>query len=337
LEPLAVAEPVAAALAALQGCEAATLAPSTLHLFWDLIGILSEDGTGIAMDGATYAIARWGVERAAQRGVPVRGFAHHDAVALGRLVDGFSSSGLSPLVVTDGFCPLCGTAAPLPAYLDRIRPTGGCLVVDDTQALGILGRAPGPELPYGRHGGGSLPWYRLYAPDIVLASSLAKGFGVPLAVLSGARRMIERFERLSATRVHCSPPSAAVLAAAESALRFNRLGGDTARRRLGKLVCRFREGLNGTGLRLSPGLFPVQTVQAREPGGTALLHRRLGEAGICTVLLRGHSVQAPQVGILITAEHRGSDIDCLVEALISAAGSGTSTIQPVEYPHVQRW
>ena len=45
--PAALAEPpdaeaVAAEIASLQGCEAATLLPSTLHLFWDLFRVLDD-------------------------------------------------------------------------------------------------------------------------------------------------------------------------------------------------------------------------------------------------------------------------------------------------------
>ena len=55
------------------GVHAATLATSTLHLFWDLFPILGGDGkVAIHVDAAAYPIARWGVERAACRGVPVR-------------------------------------------------------------------------------------------------------------------------------------------------------------------------------------------------------------------------------------------------------------------------
>ena len=78
-------ELVARSLAALQGCERATLAPSTLHLFWDLFAVLADNPIAIYIDAGAYPIARWGIERAASRGVPVRSFRHHDADALRRL------------------------------------------------------------------------------------------------------------------------------------------------------------------------------------------------------------------------------------------------------------
>jgi 8-amino-7-oxononanoate synthase len=73
--PAALAEPpgageVALALAELQGCEQAVLMPSTLHLFWDLFGMLSKQPVTIYLDEGAYAIARWG--RSGQRQVVLR-------------------------------------------------------------------------------------------------------------------------------------------------------------------------------------------------------------------------------------------------------------------------
>ncbi len=62
-----------------------------------------------------------------------------------------------------------------------VRRFGGLLVIDDTQALGILGRNPGQDAPYGRGGGGSLRRANIQGPDILVGASLAKGFGVPIA------------------------------------------------------------------------------------------------------------------------------------------------------------
>jgi len=82
-------------------------------------------------------------------------------------------------------------------------------VIDDTQALGILGAWPGPGAPYGRGGAGSPAWCGVAGDDLARVCSLAKGFGAPLAVLAGSARVVARFEAEAATPVHCSPPSAA--------------------------------------------------------------------------------------------------------------------------------
>src|SRR5215213_1360983 len=142
----ALARTTAQALSTLQGCEAATFAPSTLHLFWDLFRVLCVGTeTTIYMDAGTYPIAHWGVERVAARGVRVRRFVHHDAQSLAAQIREDERKGARPLVVTDGFCPSCGRLAPIADYLRMARERDGRLILDDTQALGILGHTRSPH------------------------------------------------------------------------------------------------------------------------------------------------------------------------------------------------
>ena len=322
--PAALAAPsgaagVARALAALQGCGAATLTTSTLHLFWDLFLILGgEGGVAIHVDEEAYPIARWGVERAACRGVPVASFSHHDADGMEAAARVAGRRGLRPLVVTDGVCPGCGRVAPLGAYLEVVRRLGGRVVVDDTQALGVLGAGPGPGAPYGRGGGGSPRWHGVAGPELLVAASLAKGFGVPLAALSGAGEVIGRFEAQSQTRAHASPPSVAAVRAAERALALNRLRGDTLRHRLARLVRHFRARLADLGLTAHGGLFPVQTLAPARALDWVAVHARLLERGVRTVLHRPRPTAGPRLSLLITARHRLVDIDTAVDALAEA-------------------
>jgi len=329
--PAALATPplartVAAGLADLTGVERATLARSTLHAFWDLFGILPRDDTAIYVDASAYPIARWGVERAAARGVPVHVFAHHDPTDLWRRLTANAVSRRRPLVVGDGLCPGCGALAPLRDYLHRAREFGGRLVVDDTQALGILGHSPGPEDPYGLGGGGSLRRHDVDGTHVLLVSSLAKGFGVPMAVLAGSTGEIARFERESATRVHCSPPSFADLHAAERALEVNRSSGDLLRRRLARLVRRFRDRIRGLGLRAAgESLFPVQSLVMPRESDASVLHRRLQRRGVRALLYKPACRPRTMVGFIITALHTPAGIDRAVEAVANACHSGVAS------------
>ena len=89
---------VAAGLADLIGTKAATLAPSTLHAFWDLF--VAMGARQIHVDSGTYPIARWGAERAHCRGAVVRTFHHHDPAALRRAMA--AGRGRGPVVLADG-------------------------------------------------------------------------------------------------------------------------------------------------------------------------------------------------------------------------------------------
>jgi 8-amino-7-oxononanoate synthase len=216
--------------------------------------------------------------------------------------------------VTDGLCPGTGRTAPLPDYLRLIRDWDGYLVVDDTQALGILGKDPAQDVPYGRGGAGTPAWYGVEGPELILGSSLAKGFGAPLAVIATNAKLIAKFEDLSATRVHTSPPSLAVISAAQRALAVNEKRGDLLRIRLVKLVRHFREGLRQIGLSALGGLFPVQTLMAIPGIDPQRLYRRLLGFGVRAVLRSALHMRAA-LSFVITVLHTRSDIGRCMDAL----------------------
>lgn len=309
------AEVVAHQLATLQGCEKGVLGTSTLHQFWDLFGMMARSRVAIYVDAGLYPIGRWGVERAAARGVPAHDFPHHDAEELRRRLKRDAQSRVRPLVVADSFCPGCGKSAPLAAYLDCVQTFGGQLVLDDTQALGIFGHSPGPDAPYGRGGGGMLRRSQAGGPEVLVISSLAKAFGAPVAVLCGSTIAVENFEANSETRMHCSPPSIAAVRAAEHALAVNRTHGDALRFRLAKSVTGFRHRAEQAGFQFSGGLFPVQTLAPSPEADAVRLHQRLLQRGIRTVLHYARNRRGIRISFLITARHTPGEIDLAVEAL----------------------
>jgi len=312
---------VARRLASLQGCEGAILAPSTLHLFWDLFGTRSAGSWELFVDAGAYAVARWGAERAASRWLPVRGFQHHDPKSLLRSMSDRSRR-RRPVVVADGLCPSCGTLAPARAFLDAIEPLGGLLVLDDTQALGVLGGSPTPISPYGLGGGGSVRHHGMEGGPVLSISSMAKGFGAPVAVLSGPRELVRSFQTESETRMYCSPVSFADLAAAEHALDVNERFGAALRARLARLVRRFRRGVGEQAIE-SSGLFPVQTLARVFGLDPPKLHRDLAARGFRTVLHRPGCDEVIRVSVLITARHTPAQIDDIVGAIGGAVATGT--------------
>lgn len=154
-QPAALQEPpgalaLAADLAALQGCEAACVLPSTLHLFWDLFGMLAAERLVILVDGGSYAIARWGAERAQALGLPQQVFPSGEMAVLRRLVVAWGGQGRRPLILADGYLPGSEQALPLAGYAALARQGGGYLLLDDTQVLGVMGTQGGGSAR--RHG-----------------------------------------------------------------------------------------------------------------------------------------------------------------------------------------
>jgi 8-amino-7-oxononanoate synthase len=311
--PAALVEPesalrVAQRLAALQGCQRTTLATSSWHLFWDVFDQLARCNAAVILEDSSYPIARWGATWAAGHGTPVFRFAHRDAIGLHRGLAQVCGQGRRPVLVTDGVCTCCGCVAPLRAYAETLRPHGGLLIVDDTQALGLLG--PG--------GGGSARHHGLRDQNIVLISSLAKAFGVPIAAMSGSAKFINWFEARSQTRVHCSPPSAAALHAAEHALDLNEAYGDEARKRLAQRVHVFQSALAQAGLPVPAHRFAVQTVAAVLGADMDDVHAALEQMGVKTVLHSGEHGHNATLSFILTAKHRAADIAQAVHGLSKA-------------------
>ena len=162
-------------------------------------------------------------------------------------------------------------------------------------------------------------------PDVLIISSLAKAFGVPVAILSGSNKAVEEFELKSQTRMHCSPPSQPVIRAAQHALAVNRAQGDRLRQRLASLVTRFRHRSTQAGFRLSGDLFPVQSISLAREEDVVKLHERLLTHGVRTILHRVGDEGGLRLSFLLSARHSFADIDHAASALAkSRAVSGVS-------------
>ncbi|WP_394839566.1 aminotransferase class I/II-fold pyridoxal phosphate-dependent enzyme [Pendulispora rubella] len=292
---------VTRSIAQLAGAEHAAVFPSTLHLFWDLFQHAGGPSDLVAYDDGIYPIMQWGIEMAGvRRGVSHRRFAHHDPGALARLLRDHQCAGRLWIAV-DGFCPGCGRAAPLGAYAEIARAHGGALVVEDTQAFGLLGE----------RGGGSLMAQGVRGADTVMVASLAKAFGAPLCVVAGARERILRLQRESETRVHASPPSAASLAAAKAACVTNAREGDRLRQRLARRVAHFRACAAGLGIAASSAqsAFPVQRCWLDDRQRARGVYEELARRGVRTVPQQSRCGPRTSITFLVRADHSFENIE----------------------------
>ncbi|MBB3220040.1 aminotransferase class I/II-fold pyridoxal phosphate-dependent enzyme [Pseudoduganella umbonata] len=311
-KPAALAEvpgarAVARELAQLQGCAAATLLPSTLHLFWDLFGMLGRQREGrpytVLVDGAAYPVARWGAERATGMGLPLRVFRSGALPELAVLVSQARNLGRRPLILADGYYPGHADAPPLARYAALAARADGLLLLDDTQALGVLGR----------RGGGSVAAHGLAGAPVLVGASLAKGFGVPLAVLAGSTALVRRFESVSDMRLHASPPAVATVVAARHALALNAACGDALRATLRQRIGEFRAALAARGIAAEGGAFPVQAVRLPRRLDLAPAHAALRREGVMAVpQCRGG---AALLAFLLRADHTKADIARAAQAL----------------------
>ena len=319
--PAALQEPawhrqVAEMVARRQGLETGLLAPSTLHLFWDVLALAPASAV-VFVDEQMYPVGQWGAARAALRGLPVVRFSADDLPRLRRLLHTHCPPGRTPWLLTDGWRLMAEKPAPLVHYLRLLRPyPRGMLLLDDTQAFGVLGRQPTPARPLGQDGGGTLAYLGLNAPNILCITSLAKGLGVPVATLTGSRAWLARFETCSATRVHTSPVSNWHAWAAGQALQHDAAGsGAVARRRLARRIGEFRRAL-GSGWQVRGGWFPVQKLLLPTAPAALGLHRHLARCGIRALLLAdAHRPAVPQLAFCLRADHSAADLARLAGAL----------------------
>ncbi len=304
-------------LANLIGCDDGVLGSSTFQLFWDLFQLLARKRTSFLIDSESYPIAQWAVQCAAGRHTPVHRFSHHDVRDLQRVLEWSHLNDRTPIVLTDGLCPECGRVAPIREYLKLIRQGGGKLVLDDTQAIGILGKNPSSVMPYGFGGGGVLKFSGVRGADIISVGSLAKAFGAPVAVLAGNNEFIQHFKRSSKTAVHCSPPSVVAIGAAKQALSINEDHGDELRYCLKNQVELFQISLRDTCLKAVDTLFPVQTLAHIPELDMYAVYKRLLRGNVHTILKRSHWGLGPQLALLITADHNPAQVDAVIAAISS--------------------
>lgn len=298
---------VARRLAWLTGTGAAVLRHSSLHALSDCLELLVAPAGAVHMDAGTYPIGQWAVQRSRGLGATVAQFVHHDPSALEASLHRHHGPG-RPVVVADGFCVACGRQLPLAAYLEVARRHRARVLIDDTQSLGLLGSNPGRSCVLGHGGGGILANTAVADERVALVCSLAKAFGVPVAVVAGPTHLVRRIAREGGSATHASPPSAVDVLAAKAALDRNENEGELLRRRLSARVGELGAAAAESGLLLRGGNFPVQSTPPAPLEQALRLRDGLRAQGIRAVVTRGCSGAAASVTLIVTVEHGAQDV-----------------------------
>jgi 8-amino-7-oxononanoate synthase len=223
-------------------------------------------------------------------------------------------------VATDGWCPGCNRAAPLGRLNEVAVEGGGALMIDDTLAFGVLGRRRSAT-GFG-DGTGTPSWCGLHHRGILWVASLAKEHGSPLAVISGDHEPIAALMSDGSTRAHCSPPTAADLAAALASVE-DIPGNRTRRAMLEDRVHRVRLRLGRAGLAPVGAPFPLVAVPLGEPdiaAGVARLRRN----GVRGLALTSRCTGRPMLGVLVRADVSTAGVDRSADALVAAACRGST-------------
>ncbi|NUT71254.1 hypothetical protein [Pseudarthrobacter sp. C4D7] len=303
LRELPAAAELASLVAAQQGADGGLVARSALHGMMDVLQSLPRPGDVLLVDEAAYPLTQWACRASLPRGVRVATYPH------------FRPPGVVPPVktflVTDGWCQGCGRPAPLAALQAIAARTGGQVIVDDSLAFGVLGRATGPQ-GFG-DGTGTARWLGVSHDRLLWLGSLAKAYGTPVTVITGDAATVGLVARNGGNRMHSSPPSAADLAAGLGALRSSSL--PRLRRRLWRLTLWLRRTFAGLGLPPLGLPFPIVGTRVDSLPLARRWRSALAARGVQVLVQLPRCRPGAVLSAVVRADHTQADLDALVRGL----------------------
>ncbi|MCL4560211.1 MAG: pyridoxal phosphate-dependent aminotransferase family protein [Chloroflexi bacterium] len=239
---------------------------------------------------------------------PVTPFHHLQPESLAEKLRLELRPGKRPLVLSDGLFPISGEIAPLPAYLELLKPYNGQVYLDDAHAVGVLGE----------HGWGTPEYFSLQDDRCRTCGTLSKALGGYGGVIWGEAGWAERVDRSSRIYAGASPPPLVAAAASAKALEIARTSADL-RPRLWTNVKRARDGLRALGWALPPSNTPAPIIclESRYDVSIERIRAGLFRQGIAVELVR-HYTSTPPGGALriaVFAAHTSEQIDRLVEGI----------------------
>jgi 8-amino-7-oxononanoate synthase len=235
---------------------------------------------------------------------PIVTFGHMDAASLAEQISRNVHPGTRPLVVTDGMSPTFGAIAPLREYLELIEPLDGAMLVDESQAFGVLG-------PHGR---GAADLHGVTSERVLVGGSLSKAFGAYGAMIPSSRAVVQQLWQSPPARGAGAGLSAGAAMAAAS-LRYVR-EHPALLERLREDVAHVKSGMSALGLDVGNTEAPLATFTHGTAEQMRSLQRRLMDEGI--YVFYSTYVGAGLDGAIrcaVFADHAEAHLDRLLDAL----------------------
>lgn len=211
------------------------------------------------------------------------------------------------LVVTDAVFSMDGNLAPLAELAGLAQRTGAWLMADDAHGFGVLGP----------RGAGSLAQAGLDTTAVpVLMGTLGKALGCFGAFVAGGEALIETLIQQARSYIYTTALPPALAEATRVALRLAR-DESWRRDRLAALIERFRAGAGQLGLPLLASATPIQPLLAGSSARALAWSAHLEDSGLLVPAVRPPTVPpgTARLRIVLTAAHRESDVDRLLDAL----------------------
>ena len=305
-----------AALAELVGAPDTIVFPTITLLHLGVLPMLAGRGTILIDEGSHHSILE-AAELAHARGAAIVKVRRSDPADLASKIADADPS--QPRIITvNGVYSMSGTLPSLPAYEQIAAAYRATLYVDDAHGLGILGRDPTPDRPYGVGGGGVIRHFGLSLDHVVYIAGLSKAFS-SMAAFVTCRSPRERAQLTTAsTLVFSGPIPVASLASSLAGLEVNARDGDVLRDRLRAATRRITDHARQIGLHVENHLdFPALTIVLGSVDRVIRGCQIAWEHGILLTPAVFPALPLDRGGLRlsVTASNSDDDIDQLLRAL----------------------
>jgi len=298
-------------LAAFTGRQRALLFSTGYMANLGVVTALASRGESVLLDRLSHASL---IDAGLLCGARFRRFPHCDAAAARRLLA--ESEPATAVLATDGVFSMDGDIAPLGPLAEAARTHEAWLVVDDAHGIGVLGA----------NGRGAVELAGLGSDQVpVLVGTLGKAFGSFGAFVAGSKELIELLIQRARSYIYTTALPQPVAAATRTALHIAQQENWRRERALA-LAARFRAGAREVGVPLAESITPIQPIPLGSAQTALRAQQALLAAGFWAVAIRSPTVPAGEerLRITLTAGHRESQVDALVESLgrICASAGG---------------
>ncbi|MCS7024600.1 MAG: glycine C-acetyltransferase [Bryobacteraceae bacterium] len=221
-----------------------------------------------------------------------------------------ASSARFKLIVTDGVFSMDGYLAPLPQICDLAEKYDALVMVDDSHAVGFLGR----------HGRGTPEYHGVMGRIDILTGTLGKALGGASGGYTAARReIVEILRQRSRPYLFSNSVAPAIVAASLTALELIEQSRDLIER-LEDNTRFFREGIEKLGFEVLPGAHPIIPIMIGDAVKAVRLAEALLELGVYVIAFSYPVVPRGRARIRtqMCAAHTREDLEFALKAFAEA-------------------
>ncbi|MGI8740991.1 MAG: glycine C-acetyltransferase [Bryobacteraceae bacterium] len=239
-------------------------------------------------------------------------FAHRDAAAAGKILEGLADKPGRKLLITDGVFSMDGDIGPLPELVPAAERHGAIMMIDDAHSSGVLGR----------NGRGTVDHFKLHGRVDIQVGTLSKAIGVLGGYVCGSKDLIEfLYHRARPFLFSTShPPSVA----ASCLAAFDILENEPERiEKLWENTRYFKSGLKAAGFDIGASETPITPIMVGEAKTAHAFSTELFENGLLATGIGSPTVPEgkARVRTIVTATHSKQMLDRALEILRRVAKS----------------